>query len=63
MRVNFRKTRVMTSAQHQEVTGVVVQPSREPRAHLRGRAAHAAQLDPARAARLRALLEQIDRQG
>jgi RNA-directed DNA polymerase len=88
--LNYRKTRVMTSAQRQRITGVVVNeklaapradverlratlhncqrfgPSTQNRdnhadfrAHLRGRVAWIAALDPGKGARLRAVFEQI----
>ena len=91
MRINFHKTRVMTGARRQEVTGVVVNrrpnlrreaydmlkatlhncarrgPAAENwgavpdfRAHLTGRVAHAAMVNPARGRKLRELLACID---
>ena len=91
LRVNFHKTRVMTSSQRQEVTGVIVnrrinisrhafdelkailsncgrlgphaqnrQGVQDFRAHLAGRVAHVAMLNPARGHRLQLLLERID---
>jgi hypothetical protein len=94
LQVNFRKTRVMTRARRQQVTGVVVNEKAnlrrdaydrlkatlhncarlgprtqnraglaDFRAHLAGRVAHAAMLNPARGARLRGLFDSINWDG